>query len=236
MDDIERAAAVFSSSGRFVSFSGAGLSAESGLATFRDPQTGYWAKHDPMKLASPDGFARDPALVIAWYNHRRRTLSGAHPNKAHEALASRRDFLHITQNVDNLLELAGAMDVAHLHGRIDADRCHAWCGFEEGIALDDPPDLRECPDCGALLRPTVVWFGEALPATAWEAASAAAQSADAILVVGTSASVYPAAGLVQQAQAAGATIVEVNIESSLSSADISLIGQAADLVPRILIP
>ena len=236
MDGIQRAAALFGSVGRFVSFSGAGLSAESGIATFRDPQTGHWAKYDPMRLASPEGFAEDPGLVIDWYNHRRKVLAGARPNQAHQALASRRDFVHATQNVDHLLEAAGARDVAHLHGRIDADRCQAACGFVEDIAINDPPDLRPCPDCGALLRPTVVWFGEALPTGAWETALSAARSADAMLVIGTSAAIYPAAGIVDEARATGATVVEVNIEPSISSADLSLIGPAAELVPRILIP
>lgn len=234
MTDIELARDLLSRSRRVVGFSGAGLSSESGIATFRDRQTGLWARYDPHELASPAGFARDPGLVIDWYSHRRRVLDGALPNDAHRALAERVDITHITQNVDRLLEKAGATNVLHLHGTIDLDRCHAGCGYREAVDLADPPELRTCPRCGGLLRPAVVWFGEPLPDRVWSDAVAAVKGADTLLVVGTSGAVYPAAGLVDLARASGAAIVVVDAEPRMSTADVMLVGKAAGIVPQLL--
>ena len=219
-----------------VSFSGAGLSAESGVGTFRDAQEGMWAKYDPMRLASPEGFAADPRLVIDWYASRRRTIGNAQPNPAHVALAGRADMVHVTQNVDDLLHRAGAGQVIQLHGRIDADRCHGDCGHREVVSLSDPPGLRDCPECGAALRPAVVWFGEALPPEAWNIAERACRDCDVLLVIGTSAVVYPAAGLIGVAKAAGARIIVVNTQSSEASplADVELLGPAGEIVPQLL--
>ncbi len=223
---------------RVVSFSGAGLSAESGVGTFRDAPEGMWAKYDPVRLASPEGFAADPKLVIDWYAARCRTVGDAQPNPAHLALAGRGDILHVTQNVDDLLTRAGADGVISLHGSIDFDRCHAGCGHEERVDMTDPPGLRDCPACGAPLRPAVVWFGEAMPPEAWDAAERACRACDVLLVIGTSAVVYPAAGLIGIAKAGGARIIVVNTQSSEASplADIELLGPAGEIVPQLLAP
>ena len=219
-----------------VSFSGAGLSAESGVGTFRDARDGMWAKYDPVRLASPEGFAADPQLVIDWYAARRRTIGDAKPNPAHVALAGRGDILHVTQNVDDLLTRAGARQVVALHGTINFDRCHGGCGHTRRVDMADPPGLRDCPACGAPLRPAVVWFGEAMPPEAWETAERACRDCDALLVIGTSAVVYPAAGLIGVARAAGAEIIVVNTQPSEASplADIELLGPAGEIVPKLL--
>lgn len=238
---IEQARALVDQAERVVSFSGAGLSAESGVPTFRDKADpdALWAKFDPMTLASPEGFARDPNMVMAWYRWRREQLSHVAPNAAHRALAARRDIFHVTQNVDDLLERAGASSerVVHLHGTIARDRCHASCGFEEAIDLAHPPTLRACPQCGDRLRPSVVWFGEALPTDAWLAAERACATCDALIVIGTSAAVYPAAGLIGHAKSAGARIVIINTHPSEASglADVELIGRAGEIVPALLL-
>jgi len=222
-----------------VSFSGAGLSAESGVPTFRDAATGgLWAKHDPMRLASPEGFRADPKLVIEWYAMRRRAVASAQPNPAHVALAQRTDMTHVTQNVDDLLERAGAPpdDVIHLHGLIGRDHCMSRCGFDEVVDMHDPPGLRDCPACGAPVRPGVVWFGESLPPEAWMQAERAVQGCDLLLVIGTSAAVYPAAGLISVASHAGAKVIVINTQSSgaSASADLELIGPAGEILPAIL--
>ena len=219
-----------------VSFSGAGLSAESGIGTFRDAQDGLWAKYDPVRLASPEGFAADPKLVIDWYAARRRIIGDAQPNPAHMALADRGDILHVTQNVDDLLSRAGARQVIPLHGSIGFDRCNGGCGHTEPVDMTDPPGRRDCPTCGAPLRPAVVWFGEAMPQEPWDIAERACRDCDALLVVGTSAVVYPAAGLIGIAKSAGAEIVVVNTQPSEASplADIELLGPAGQIVPQLL--
>ena len=234
---IDEARRLLDHAARIVSFSGAGLSAESGVPTFRDVATGaLWSKYDPTELASPEGFAREPNLVIEWYAYRRRAIAAAQPNPAHRALAGRLDVAHVTQNVDDLLERAGARDAIHLHGTIARDRCHGDCGYQETIDLADPPLLRDCPRCGAALRPDVVWFGEVLPLTAWAAAEEACSGCELLLVVGTSAAAYPAAGLIGLAKAAGAKVVEVNTQPSAASelVDVELIGPAGELVPKLL--
>ncbi|MCA9285343.1 MAG: NAD-dependent deacylase [Phycisphaerales bacterium] len=233
---------MLATSASIVAFSGAGLSAESGVPTFRDAATsGLWTRYDPARLASPEGFAADPDLVLAWYADRRRAVARATPNAAHRALAARPDIALVTQNVDDLLERAGCdpTRVVHLHGRIDRDRCHGSCGHEEPI---DPAvivaELRRCPRCGALLRPAVVWFGEALPPEAWERAVAAMHSADTVIVIGTSGAVWPAAGLVDLARSAGAGIVVVNPDAdpddNKDHADIVLRGRAGEVLPALL--
>jgi NAD-dependent deacetylase len=221
---------------RVVSFSGAGLSAESGVGTFRDAQDGLWAKYDPARLASPEGFAADPELVIDWYAARRRIIGDAQPNPAHIALAGRGHIVHVTQNVDDLLHRAGAEQVIALHGSIGFDRCHGGCGHMQPVDMTDPPGLRDCPACGSPLRPAVVWFGEAMPPEAWDVAERACRGCDVLLVIGTSAVVYPAAGLIGVAKSAGAEIIVVNTEPSEASplADIELLGQAGRIVPQLL--
>jgi NAD-dependent deacetylase len=185
-------------------FSGAGLSAESGIATFRgNDGDALWSQFNPMELASAAGFDDNPARVIDWYNWRRGRLANARPNAAHVALAQHPRLVQITQNVDDLLERAGvpASGVLHLHGTIGRDRCNGGCGYEEAVDLGEPPPLRRCPRCGAYLRPAVVWFGEALPPVVWQEAQQLCTALDCLVVVGTSATVYPAAGLIEQAAA-----------------------------------
>jgi NAD-dependent deacetylase len=230
-------------SARIVCFSGAGLSAESGVPTFRDSQAAsgaLWSRYDPMTLASPEGFARDPNAVIEWYNWRRRAIAVANPNAAHLVLAARESqslkaFVNMTQNVDDLLHRAGAQNIIQLHGSIAVDHCEHRCGWNEQIDLNNPPSLRNCAACGALVRPGVVWFGEALPPDAWHAAEHAVGRCDVLLVVGTSALVYPAAGLIALAKSAHAKIIGVNTQSSGAShlADIELLGPAAQVIPRL---
>lgn len=214
-----------------VSFSGAGLSAESGIATFRDPD-GVWKQVDPTVYASAQGFQAQPAAVSDWYAARRRTLAHTTPNDAHRALARSGWQSHITQNVDNLLERAGAPNVVHLHGTLDSDRCHAGCGYVVAVDLAQPPSLSTCPDCGAMLRPNVVWFGEMLPASAWATAESAIQSADVAVVIGTSAEVWPAAGLIAEAQ----QVISINTERTFAGrrATVELIGSAATVVPKLV--
>jgi NAD-dependent deacetylase len=211
---------------------GAGISAESGIPTFRGAG-GLWRNFRPEDLATPQAFARDPKLVREWYQWRRGIVRNAQPNAGHRAIAEleRRtpEFLLITQNVDDLHERAGSQYIAKLHGAILIDRC-LQCG-REGTASEED----HC-ECGGWLRPGVVWFGESLPPAAWDLAERFAARAELLLVVGTSAVVYPAAGLITLAQASGAKVVEVNLEETSASgmADLSLRGPAAELLPRIL--
>ncbi|MEE2906379.1 MAG: Sir2 family NAD-dependent protein deacetylase [Planctomycetota bacterium] len=236
-DQITQAVEVLRNSQSVTCFSGAGLSAPSGVGTFRDPGDGWWSRYDPMRLASPEGFKEDPELVMKWYAARRRQMAEASPNAAHGALAARNDIVQITQNTDNLLDRAGCRDIIRLHGDITADRCHGHCGYSEPVDMHDPPFHRSCPKCGQSgLRPTVTWFGESLPTDAWERAEAAAIACDALIVVGTSAVVYPAAGLISLAAQTGARIIIVNQEASGASeiADLELLGSADEVLPLIL--
>lgn len=224
---------------RVACFSGAGLSAESGISTFRDTKThALWSRFDPMKLASPEGFAEDPQQVIEWYNWRRQILATTHPNPGHTALAEQPGLIQITQNVDNLLERAGcpASNIIHLHGDITHDRCNAHCGYREPVNLANPPPLRNCPRCNGWMRPDVVWFGETLPQAAWHQAEAQVAHCECLLVIGTSASVYPAASLIHLARRRHARILIVNTQPSDAShlADIELIGPAGHWLPLLL--
>ncbi len=223
---------------RPVSFSGAGLSAESGISTFRDKNDeGLWSRFDPQQLASQQGFQADPETVIDWYNWRRKTLAEAKPNAGHITLGQPSGWLHITQNVDNLLEQGGADEssVLHLHGTLLKDHCNGGCGISETVDLKNPPPLRACPQCTQPMRPSVVWFGESLPENILRQAANAAVATDFFLVVGTSAQVYPAAGLIDIARDNGAPIVVVNIEtdSVTDPRDIYLEGTAAEMLPLL---
>ncbi|HKO87694.1 MAG TPA: NAD-dependent deacylase [Burkholderiales bacterium] len=218
---------------------GSGVSAESGIPTFRDAQTGLWARFRPEELATPEAFQRNPRLVWEWYDSRRQTVRAAQPNAGHQALAAlqRRfsSFTLITQNVDGLHQRAGSQDVLELHGNILRSKC-----FKENIVRDvDDSDADvppRCTRCGALMRPDVVWFGEALPTEALKLAMHAAQHCDVFLSIGTSALVYPAAELPHTALAAGAKLVEINRDPTPLSAHAhqSLQGKAGDILPRIV--
>ena len=235
---LERARRLLAGAAHPVSFSGAGLSAESGIATFRDPLDGLWARHDPMRLASRRGFAADPGLVLAWYAERRRAAAAARPNPGHRALAAWEGATHVTQNVDDLLERAGALDVVHLHGLLGFDRCDGAYGYRVGADPADPPVLRPCPRCGSPLRPDVVWFGESLDPGAWDRAAAACKRADLLVVVGTSGVVHPAASLVYAARAGGAVIVVVDPDANELGdlADLVLTEKAGVVLPELLAP
>lgn len=235
---IQQAAQKISKARHPVSFSGAGLSAESGIATFRDKtdEDALWSKFDPMQLASQEGFASDPVMVIDWYNYRRRTLAAAQPNAAHSILAGQAQWTHITQNVDHLLEAAGASGerVLHLHGTLLEDHCNSGCGHSERVNLENALPLRKCR-CGHYMRPSVVWFGESLPVHIMDTALAETKKADLMLVVGTSAQVYPAAGLIDIAKSNGAEIIVVNTESSgvVENGVIELVGPAGEIMPQL---
>ncbi len=222
-----------------VVLTGAGVSAESGVATFRDSQTGLWAQFNPRELATPSAFERNPRLVWDWYAWRRQLVAAAQPNAGHVALAEWEriapQFLLVTQNVDGLHQRAGSTKVVELHGNIARVKCS-----REGTVVarwDDTGDeIPRCTNCGALLRPDVVWFEEMLPAAALAQADAAASSCDALLVVGTSAEVYPAAALPGRAQRNGAFVVEINPQPTALSAsvDAALRGPAGAILPALV--
>ncbi len=190
---------------------GAGVSAESGVPTFREAQVGLWAKYRAEDLATPEAFMADPELIWRWYRWRRDVANEVEPNPGHYALARLAGIVPrltlVTQNVDNLHQRAGSRNVIEFHGNIFVDRCFAD-GTEQ--TADDSLDVPVCPDCGGPLRPGVVWFGEAIPEDALNASWAAAIDCDVFLSVGTSSLVYPAAGLADVAQQNGAVVAEVN--------------------------
>lgn len=221
-----------------VVLTGAGVSAESGVPTFRGAD-GLWRRYRAEDLATPEAFARDPGLVWEWYDWRRQLIAGCRPNPGHAAVAAleRRvaSFLLITQNVDGLHRAAGSRRVVELHGNLWRVRCPAEGVVAENLAVPLHPLPPRCA-CGALLRPDVVWFGEALPAEAIRQARVAAESCDVMLVVGTSALVQPAASLPTIAKARGAYVVEVNLEPTALRplADESHYGKAGEILPSLL--
>jgi NAD-dependent deacetylase len=224
-------------------FTGAGVSAESGIPTFRDARKGLWARFNPADLASCEAFNRDPEHVSQWYDQRRGDVARCKPNPGHLALARlqqaaarhRQTFALITQNVDRLHQAAGSTSVIELHGSLWVWRCLA-CGAEieeRGPAFPSyPPRCR----CGGLRRPAVVWFGESLPPAAWAAAEHAAQACDYFMSIGTSAEVYPAAGLIEQALRAGAAVLEINPQPTALSdqATWSLRRKSGEVLPAIV--
>ena len=192
---------------------GAGISAESGIKTFRDPD-GLWSKFNPAELASMDGFMSNPTLVWEWYQFRREVISKAEPNAGHYAIAEMQklfeDFTLITQNVDRLHQKAGSVDVAELHGNIIDNFCiKCKTPFLEQISPVEK-EMPKCRECGGMIRPAVVWFGEMLPHEALFRAESAAKRAHVFITAGTSAEVYPAANLPIIARHAGAVVVEIN--------------------------
>ncbi len=230
-----------------VTFTGAGVSAESGLSTFRDATTGLWSRFDPTRLATPEAFEANPELVWGWYEWRRMRVRRAEPNAAHRAIAALEAKVPkttlITQNVDDLHERAGSRAPIRLHGSLFAPRCFS-CGSGHGALADPPADFEDgkplapprCASCGGSIRPGVVWFGEALPEDAMQRAFEAARDCDVLLSIGTSGAVYPAADIPRQARRAGAVIVEVNPNpTDLDDvADFRLRGPAAEILPRLL--
>jgi NAD-dependent deacetylase len=215
---------------------GSGISAESGLPTFRGAG-GLWRTHRVEELASPQGFARDPRLVWSWYNERRAAHGTAQPSAAHRALAEleagRRDFTLATQNVDSLHLRAGSRNVIELHGQLREARC---TGCPARRALDEPLALDAIEhECGGRWRPDIVWFGEPLPPAAWQRAVEAAGRAEVLLVIGTSGMVHPAASIATRF-APQAYVVEINPEvTALSAAvDESIRARASDVLPRLV--
>ena len=222
-----------------VVLTGAGISAESGVPTFRQAQTGLWAQYDPQALATPQAFRRQPQLVWDWYAWRRELVAGVVPNPGHIALAEleRRAprFTLITQNVDSLHQRAGSRAIIELHGNLARIKCSREDRVvETWPATDDRPP--RCPTCGAYLRPDVVWFGEALPADALDAAFDAARTADVFLTIGTSGIVQPAASLPLLAASSGATTVEINPDDTPLSARMTytLRGPSGVILPALV--
>jgi NAD-dependent deacetylase len=217
---------------------GAGVSAESGVPTFRGPG-GLWKQYRPEDLATPGAFARDPKLIWEWYDWRRGRITETQPNPGHYALAEMEKriprFTLITQNVDGLHEQAGSRNVLRLHGSIWIVRCTS-CETEREDRRTPLPEIPPVCECGGMLRPGVVWFSEPLPPGVWREAEAAARSADLFLVIGTSAVVYPAAGLAQIAKSSGARIVEINVAETVLSKEIDefLQGPSGELLPRLI--
>jgi NAD-dependent deacetylase len=226
-----------------VVMTGAGVSAESGIPTFRDALTGLWAHYDPEQLATPEAFNASPALVTRWYDERRAACAHCEPNPGHRALSELQRRLRsdgrklqlITQNVDRLHQRAGASDVIELHGSLWDWRC-TRCGEQHEENEVPFPEYPPRCHCGGSRRPAVVWFGESLPAAAVRAAWATVQSCDLFLSIGTSGQVQPAASLLHEARGAGAKTVEINPRPTSQSGivDLALRGPSGVLLPRVL--
>ena len=222
---------------------GAGVSAESGIPTFRDALTGLWAKYDPAQLATPEAFERDAALVTEWYDQRRLGVLGCEPSSGHAALARMQraveerggTFTLITQNVDRLHQRAGSTNVIELHGSIALWRCVA-CRQEREETGERFASYPPMCECGGRRRPGVVWFGEMLPEGALEAAGRAAESCDVFMTIGTSANVYPAASLIPLAARSGAFTAEINPDETAASGgvNISIRAKSAGVLDRVV--
>jgi NAD-dependent deacetylase len=244
-DALDRAAEALKNARRVAVLTGAGVSAESGVPTFR-ASDGLWEGHRIEDVATPEGFDRDPRLVWSFYNERRANVAKVKPNPGHFALAEieRRwgdNFALVTQNVDGLHRAAGSLRVLEIHGSLYRTRC-TGCRRVEDRGLEPLGELPECPGCGALLRPDIVWFHEMLPEDVWQEALVAAARCDVLLVVGTSAVVHPAASLIPLAQRGhsercrGATVIEVNLAQTEASdfADIGLYGPSGQILPKLV--
>jgi NAD-dependent deacetylase len=234
---LEKARAAVQSAKRIAALTGAGVSAESGIPTFRS-NGGFWRNNRFQELATPEGFGRDPKFVWEWYEERRRGIAATRPNAGHEALARIEertpDFTLITQNVDGLHDAAGSKNVIKLHGDIWVLRC-TKCGAER-VSRDELSDLPPYCECGGMLRRGGVWFGEDLPSGAMERAGDAVRRAEVLIVAGTSAQVYPAAGLIPLALRSGAAVIEINPEETDFSDDVTigLRGTSAEILPQLV--
>lgn len=243
---LQRAAEVIQRARLVAISSGAGISKESGVPTFRDAQEGLWAKYDPEQLATPAAFRRDPNLVWSWYMFRTSLVANAQPNPGHRALVELEalvpEVVILTQNVDGLHAQAGSRHIVELHGRLGRFKCFEACQGEPTIVdLASVPYEAErapaCPHCQTgLLRPDVVWFGEALPEAALQRAFEVAKACDVMLVIGTSGIVQPAAALPYYACSAGAAVIEVNPEPSLITKDVDMFlqGPSGVVLPRLV--
>jgi NAD-dependent deacetylase len=243
MDSIFKAMSVstisadlFNTDSHIVFFTGAGISSESGISTFRDPQ-GHWSKHDPMTLASQAGFAADPELVLNWYADRRDTILRSQPNAGHTSITDfQKLFNHsvvITQNVDGLHARAGNRNIYELHGNIHRHKCNS-CRKLIDLGNKDMRVLNRC-ECGGKIRPDVVWFGESLPLEPLQQAFLEARSCDLMFCVGTSSQIYPAAQLPFEAKTRGAYVIEINPEPTpfTPQADLSVRDQAGSALPKL---
>lgn len=217
---------------------GAGISAESGVPTFRG-QEGLWKKFNPEELATFDAFIRNPELVWEWYNYRRKLIQEVKPNPGHYALVELENlipnFTLITQNVDNLHRRAGSRNVIEIHGNIEKNYC-IKCGKRyDDVNLALEMKIPKC-ECGGLIRPDVVWFGEMLPVEAWEKAEESASNCEVFFSIGTSGVVYPAASLPQIAKRSGAYTVEINVERTELSwfMDEVIIGKSGEVLPELV--
>ncbi|MEN6671227.1 NAD-dependent deacylase [Psychrobacter sp. B38] len=245
---VQKAAKLLAAQQRICVLTGAGISAESGIPTFRDKQTGLWENYRAEDLATPNAFARDPELVWSWYQWRRQLVADKTPNPAHVALAqwqqsasNHQQLTLITQNVDDLHEQAGST-VTHLHGNLWRNRCsqcqapyedQAQGMSDSNIRFDE--SLLTCPHCDGYIRPDIVWFGESLPAQAWQTAEDAAAHCDVFISIGTSSLVYPAAGLAQLAKQNGAKIIEINPDPTPNTiVDITLAEKAGVVMPLLM--
>lgn len=219
-----------------VFFTGAGISAESGIPTFRG-KDGIWNKIRPEELANFNAFIRNPELVWEWYKHRKKIIHDSQPNAAHKTISEVQDYFKevtvVTQNIDNLHRRAGSKKIFELHGNVERNYC-INCKEYYNEELDFSAGVPKCK-CGGLIRPDVVWFGEFLPMDQFTGGEKASASCDVFFVIGTSAVVYPAAGLISVAESSGATIVEVNLEETALShlADFSYFGKAGEILPEI---
>lgn len=237
--DLERAVSLMTGAGKVTVLTGAGVSKESGIPTFRDAQTGFWANYNPEQLATPEGFLKDPPLVWKWYDWRRQKLQEVEPNPGHNAIFELESLFEqvvvITQNIDGLHQRAGSSDVLELHGSIARFYCfdnHHECTEEIPFGLPEPPFCH----CGSMLRPAVVWFGEALDPKTLMRAVSECETSRVVLVVGTSGMVQPAASLPMTALLKGASVIEVNPERTPLSATASLFleGPSGSVLPLLI--
>ena len=247
--EVQSAAKLLASAQRICILTGAGISAESGIPTFRDKQTGLWENYRAEDLATPEAFARDPKLVWSWYQWRRKLVADKTPNPAHDALAqwqqhtdsNHQQLTLITQNVDDLHEQAGSI-VTHLHGNLWGNRCNqcqtpynADYSHRNKEAMNIGESLITCEHCGGYIRPDIVWFGESLPVQAWQIAEDAAANCEVFISIGTSSLVYPAAGLAQLAKQNGAKIIEINPNPTPNTiVDITLAEKAGVVMPALI--
>jgi NAD-dependent deacetylase len=238
MNDIDRAVEILAPVSKLVVATGAGMSKESGIPTFRDAPNALWADYNPEELATPEGFRRDPPLVWNWYVDRRKMIAEARPHAGHYAVADLEsmfdDFLLVTQNIDNLHRRAGSRNIVEVHGNIFRFKC-----FDNEHPVESLPKTNEVPPrchCGSFIRPDVVWFGEMLAQDDLDRAFAGLSACDAVLVVGTSGIVYPAASFPHAAKSMGAAVVEVNPEETPISvlADVFIQAEAGDALPKLV--